>query len=212
MLVRISTTTHNLGMRDRRSIPLDPLPWEKEGKLRLCDYDGCTGEGLYEAPYAPDDLGTKYWLCLDHVRSYNKAWNFFAHMSPAEIEAYNRSDTVGWRPSWPMGERMVHMQAAWSRFTNSFAPDPASPENRNSSTHFNVHRTDIAQAKALDLFGIQSPFTLARLKTRYKELVKRYHPDANGGDKESEEHLKQVNEAYGVLKAFIATPNQPYAT
>ena len=81
-----------------------------------------------------------------------------------------------------------------------------SRKNKEGNSHSNLHWTDAAQDKALDLFDLQSPLTLAQLKTRYKELVKRYHPDANGGDKESEEHLKQVNEAYGVLKSFICAP------
>ncbi len=193
-------------MKDHRSIPLEAFPWEQEGKARLCDHYGCTEEGLYKAPYAPDDLATSHWLCLCHVRSYNKAWNFFAGMSPAEIEAYNRSDTVGWRPSWPMGERMAHMEAAWSRFSCSFISDSDSNSYKDGNSRSNGHRPGATQDRALDLFDLQSPPTLAQLKARYKELVKRYHPDANGGDKESEEHLKRVNEAYGILKSFICAP------
>jgi hypothetical protein len=193
-------------MKDRRSIPLDAFPWEKEEGTRPCDHEGCAGEGLYQAPCAPDNLETFYRLCLDHVRSYNKAWNFFAHMSPVEIETYNRGDTVGWRPSWPLGERMAPMEAAWSRFSDSFTGDTDSNGYNDGSAPSNLHWADATQAKALNLFDLQSPLTLEQLKIRYKELVKRYHPDANGGDKESEERLKQVNEAYGVLKSFICTP------
>ena len=43
--------------------------------------------------------------------------------------------------------------------------------------------------------------TLIEIKARYKELVKRFHPDANGGDRGAEERLKQVIKAYGVLRA-----------
>ncbi len=193
-------------MKDRRSTPRDAFPWEKEEGTRPCDHEGCAGEGLYQAPCAPDNLETFYRLCLDHVRSYNKAWNFFAHMSPVEIETYNRGDTVGWRPSWPLGERMAPMEAAWSRFSDSFTGDTDSNGYNDGSAPSNLHWADATQAKALNLFDLQSPLTLEQLKIRYKELVKRYHPDANGGDKESEERLKQVNEAYGVLKSFICTP------
>ncbi|MFO1060844.1 MAG: DnaJ domain-containing protein, partial [Dongiaceae bacterium] len=35
---------------------------------------------------------------------------------------------------------------------------------------------------------------------RYKSLVKRLHPDANGGDKAAEERLKHINLAYSTLK------------
>ncbi len=109
-------------------------------------------------------------------------------------------------PSWPLGERMAHMEAAWSRFSASFTPDAESRGYNDAGSPSNLHWADATQAKALNLFDLQSPLTLEQLKIRYKELVKRYHPDTNGGDKESEERLKQVNEAYGVLKSFICTP------
>ena len=98
---------------------------------------------------------------------------------------------------------MVHMEAAWSRFSDSFSGDADSQGYKGGNSLPNLHWANAIQGKALNLFNLQSPLTLGQLKTRYKELVKRYHPDANGGDKKSEERLKQVNEAYDVLKSFI---------
>jgi curved DNA-binding protein CbpA len=51
------------------------------------------------------------------------------------------------------------------------------------------------------VFQIEPPFTMVRLKARYKELVKLHHPDAHGGDKAAEEKLKVINQAYSTLKA-----------
>jgi len=50
-------------------------------------------------------------------------------------------------------------------------------------------------------FELEPPFTLVRLKARYKVLVKLHHPDAHGGDKAAEEKLKIINQAYATLKA-----------
>jgi len=47
---------------------------------------------------------------------------------------------------------------------------------------------------------LTGPVTLHEVKARYKELVKRHHPDTNGGDKEAEERLKLINQAYTTLK------------
>ncbi len=49
----------------------------------------------------------------------------------------------------------------------------------------------------------QAATTLATVKARYKELVKRYHPDANGGDNSAEDRLKGINLAYSVLKNVL---------
>ena len=57
------------------------------------------------------------------------------------------------------------------------------------------------QIIAMDTMQLSHNATLIEIKARYKELVKRFHPDANGGDRGAEERLKQVIKAYGVLRA-----------
>ena len=59
--------------------------------------------------------------------------------------------------------------------------------------------------QALMIFALAPPVTLPGIKTRYKELVKLHHPDANGGDKDCEERLKLINQAYATLKASYVT-------
>ena len=62
------------------------------------------------------------------------------------------------------------------------------------------------ESNALDTLGLSLPLSLVTLKARYKELVKRFHPDANGGDKAAEERLKLVNQAYATLKNSVSLP------
>ena len=50
----------------------------------------------------------------------------------------------------------------------------------------------------LDLDG---QATQSKIKTRYKDLVKRHHPDANGGDRSSEDKLREIIQAYNYLRA-----------
>ena len=56
---------------------------------------------------------------------------------------------------------------------------------------------------ALQIMNFDGPVTLTELKSRYKELVKRLHPDANGGNRAAEEKLKDINQAYATLKKFL---------
>src|ERR1700753_1919450 len=82
--------------------------------LRPCDHPGCRAAGDYRAPRSKSDLSQFYWFCLDHVRAYNAAWNFYAGMSEAEIEAEIRADTVWQRPTWPLGSRIgAHFRPRW---------------------------------------------------------------------------------------------------
>jgi DnaJ-domain-containing protein 1 len=55
--------------------------------------------------------------------------------------------------------------------------------------------------KALLTLELGGDATPAKIKSRYKELVKRHHPDANGGDRSSEERLREIIQAYNFLRA-----------
>jgi DnaJ-class molecular chaperone len=49
--------------------------------------------------------------------------------------------------------------------------------------------------------GLDGTATPAEVKARYKLLVKRHHPDANGGDRSLEERLREIIQAYSYLKS-----------
>jgi hypothetical protein len=149
--------------------------------------------GEHRAPQARDRLDKYYWFCLDHVRAYNAAWNYYAGMSEAEIEAEIRRDMVGQRPSWPLGARVGRAPWTIRDELGIFGEEAPQREVRR--------RPETKEEAALRLFDLEVPFTLVRLKARYKELVKIHHPDANGGDKAAEERLKDINQAYSTLKA-----------
>jgi len=163
--------------------------------LRPCDHPGCAAAGDYRAPRSKSELDTFYWFCLDHVRAYNAAWNYYAGMSEAEIEAEIRSDTVWQRPTWPLGSRLgARFEPRW-RDDGLFDIDDPGQRPRERK------RPLTAEEEALVVFELTPPLTFSRLKARYKELVKRHHPDSHGGDKAAEEKLKVINQAYATLKA-----------
>jgi DnaJ domain len=174
--------------------------------VRSCDHPGCIAGGDYRAPKSRLDLHDYYWFCLEHVRAYNSAWNYYVGMSDAEIEAEIRHDTVWQRPSWRLGDR--HGPAYAERIRDHFGVFSGNPDERSEPRRRNgdrgrdpVRRALSAREQALAVFEIEPPFTLVRLKARYKTLVKLHHPDAHGGDKAAEEKLKVINQAYATLKA-----------
>lgn len=140
---------------------------------RSCDWPGCAELGAHRAPKSPHELDSHYWFCLAHVRVYNAQWDFFAGMSREEIEAFQRDNATWHRPTWPLGDR------------------PAGPAKREGG--------DRKTRQALAELQLGAEVGLKDIKNRYKQLAKRYHPDANGGDKRAEERLKRINEAYEYL-------------
>ena len=165
-------------------------------QTRGCDHPGCTAGGEHRAPRSRADLNAYYWFCLDHVRAYNAAWNYYVGMSEVEIEAEIRNDTTWQRPSWPLGSRISPLHGR--RLRDDFG---LFGDGEAHAEAVRRRRPLSPEELALQIFEIEPPFTLVRLKARYKELVKLHHPDAHGGDKAAEEKLKVINQAYSTLKA-----------
>ena len=165
---------------------------------RPCECPGCSRPGEYRAPKSRTTLNAYWWFCLEHVRAYNAAWDFYKGMTAGQIEAQLRADTQWQRPTWPLGR-------LGARFLNEDAlRDPL--EGLAA-----VHRRAAEPAapnelrQPLTTLGLDWPVSLDVVKSRYKELAKRHHPDANGGDREAEERLKVINLAYAAVRSHLAT-------
>jgi hypothetical protein len=186
---------------------LDPVfAAQADVPARPCDHPGCAAGGEFRAPKSRLELREYYWFCLDHVRAYNSAWNYYAGMTDREIETEIRRDTVWQRPSWRLGDRHGPGHAARIRdYFDMFAAGPGGSghwDRRNRERPPDAERRALsAREQALSVFEIEPPFTQVRLKARYKTLVKLHHPDAHGGDRAAEEKLKIINQAYATLKA-----------
>jgi len=188
-----------------RRQPVDPIfEAEPEPPVRPCDHPGCAGGGDFRAPRSRLELNSYHWFCLEHVRAYNSAWNYYAGMSDAEIEAEIRRDTVWQRPSWRLGQRHGPSPRLHDPFGlhGDGGRDRAQHGANGQAGHMGAGaRAASARAQALAVFDLEPPLTAIELKARYKVLVKLHHPDAHGGDKAAEEKLKIINQAYATLKA-----------
>ncbi len=170
---------------------------------RNCDMPGCGAAGEYRAPRSRQSLNDYWWFCLEHVRAYNASWDFYKGMSPEQIEAQLRSDTAWQRPTWPLG-RLGAMA-----FDEAVLRDPLHILNaaRGKPQPKPGHEAPTELREPLATLGLAWPLSLEALKSRYKELAKRHHPDANNGDKASEERLKTINLAYSaVRRRLLAEP------
>jgi hypothetical protein len=171
--------------------------------MRVCEAPGCRLHGEFRAPRARDRLNEYRWFCLEHVREYNKKWDYFAGLDAAGIEAHIRADTIWRRPVWPLGGRrnggpQIHDPLGLS--------DDAGLGERPAPRMDGSEQLTPAERNALGILELSWPLTQADVKSRYKELVKLHHPDANGGAREAEEKLKEINAAYSTLRASENLP------
>ncbi len=168
-----------------------------EAQARTCDHPDCAEAGLHRAPVGRDRPGAYFWFCLEHVRAYNRSWDWFAGMSEAEIEAQRRRDQTWGRPTWSFAGSAGDRQ--FDDPFDLFAEERAETRHRREQRRRHA-RTE--EEKALAELDLTAPVTLAEIKIRYKFLAKQLHPDANGGDAATEDRLKAVNRAYTTLKTL----------
>jgi len=166
--------------------------------VRTCDHPDCTSGGAFRAPKSPNQLDDHYWFCLDHVREYNKSWNFFSSMSGDQIEQFQRADITGHRPTWRLGlnasaEKSEHIQDDMDILRG------AGIGGRYNETEQQLRPLPPEQRDALAELDLPPLSTLDEIKARYKELAKKHHPDLNNGHTEAEEKFKAVNKAYSYL-------------
>jgi hypothetical protein len=133
------------------------------------------------------------------VRAYNCAWDYCAGFGEAEIEAQIRGAACWERPTWRLGSwQSYRVEDMLAEFADAFGVHPG--ERQNDRRRRDRSQPAAAEDRALAVLGLAAGASRAEVKARYKRLVKRYHPDANGGDKQAEERLKVINQAYATLR------------
>lgn len=176
-----------------------------EGAAAHCAVPGCAEPGEFRAPLtAPtfDGPGKWQWLCLEHVRQHNARYNYFAGMTPDEIEAA-QSPIAGWeRQTRAFATAGAGPGPAWSDFTDPL--DAISARFRPGMARPAVDRFTAGERHALGVMGLKDDADRMALRRRYSELVRQYHPDRNGGDRGYEGKLGKVIEAYQLLKGSRA--------
>jgi hypothetical protein len=173
----------------------------------ICQWPECSLEGTHRAPKGRS-REQEYWrFCLEHVREYNHSYNYFAGMSDEAVARYQKDAVTGHRPTWKMGfngggaERMFgREQGPVDPFdvVREFGPG-GRPRVERPAAEQRVVRN--AERKAFDTLGLDIDAAAADIKARFKELVKRHHPDANGGDRSLEDRLREIIQAYNYLKS-----------
>ena len=156
---------------------------------KICNFPGCELEGDYRAPTGYESLNDYQWFCLEHIKEFNKSWNYHNKMNSDEIENDIRFDTIWRRPTKSFGSG-----AKFYNFSIN-GEDMGSFENPNAKQHVHSNKLLWSLSK-LDL-DIKTDLNL--IKKRYKELAKKHHPDIKGNSKNSIDKFREIVEAYNYL-------------
>lgn len=171
-----------------------------------CEWPGCQQEATHRAPKGRSGGRDQWRYCLEHVRQYNQSYNFFAGMSEDDVLRYQKDSLTGHRPTWKMG---TGKNEDPNRFYAESAIDPlamfrefgghgraeAKADPKPARTIRNAER------KAFNALGLEFSATRVEIKAKFHDLVKRHHPDVNGGDRSTEDRLVEIIQAYNYLKS-----------
>lgn len=178
----------------------------KPGEKR-CDHPDCRLAGSAKAPKSRDLPNDHYWFCQRHAAEYNKNWNFYAGMSEAQIRAEQETERMtGGRPTWSFkadanSREAAAMAARDARhFADPFGIFRAQQRRAEAERSAAERRLGKLERQALADLDLEATADSAAIKARYKELLKRCHPDANGGDRSAEHKLQRVIKAYKQLQ------------
>ena len=170
-----------------------------QSRTALCDMPGCQEQGDFRAP-KDRSLSDHYWFCQEHVREYNKAWNFFEGMADSEVQDHMTNSLYGDRPTWKYGVNGTAQEELYRKAWQTYNGDDEPPKHHQGAHQNGPIAQQTPEYEALAIMGLAPPVTLEEIKTRYKDLAKKHHPDLNKGCAKSEELLKQINMAYTILK------------
>ncbi len=176
-------------------------------EIRSCEMPGCCETAEHKAPMHRG-LNEFHHFCTEHVREYNKAWDFFSGMSNADVQDHMRKSRYGDRPTWKYGVNGSHEDFIRDKVNKEYNYSDNEPRHKKHGTRAENGGYALSQNspehEAMAIMGLAPPVTLGGIKKRYKDLAKKHHPDLNFGCKKSEELLKTINMSYTILKLAYA--------
>tara|TARA_B100001123_G_scaffold447734_1_gene606215 strand:+ start:1078 stop:1665 length:588 start_codon:yes stop_codon:yes gene_type:complete len=183
---------------------------------RVCEAPGCSECAEHRAPKSRDHMNEYYWFCMEHAREYNAKWNYFSGMTAHDIDSHQRNAHTWDRPTWRMGSRGNMEDQLRDKVRRHFGVGDDDPfvraekqkqwRREQRAQHSEAARAEIDALAVLDL---EPPVDFDKIKARYKQLVKKHHPDVNGGDPASEEKFKAISQAYSVLRTAFEKISSP---
>jgi hypothetical protein len=168
--------------------------------IAMCEWPGCEKPGRHKAPKGRGFEGQFFTYCTAHVQEYNKSYNYFNGMKDDDVAGFQKDAQTGHRPTWKRGQS-VPPSVGGTRRPVRGAKDPFNLFTEKD-TFVKPERTlRRGELKALQTLGLGEKASPEDVKKQYKILVKRLHPDANGGSRDNEDTLQSVIQAYDLLKA-----------
>ena len=166
----------------------------------ICEWENCKETGEFKAPTERDNSKNYKWLCSEHIKLFNKKWDYFDGMDQNEIENFLKSDMTWHRPTQKFGSSDNFFNILWN---NALNDNFVFFKKEKMSQHLNGGRLSEKDRDAFKIMGLECNADWSIIQKKFKTLVKKFHPDRNAGNKEFEDKLKKITLAYSHLKLIM---------
>ena len=166
----------------------------------ICEWENCKENGEFKAPLEKDNSRKFRWLCEEHIKLFNKSWNYFEGMEQNEIENFLKSDLTWHRPTQKFGSPDNFFNILWNNGLNdkfNFF------KQENSFSKLNGKKLTEKDKDAFRIMDLEFNVDWSTIQKKFKTLVKKLHPDRNSGNKQYEDKLKKITLAYSHLKLIM---------
>jgi hypothetical protein len=162
----------------------------------ICDWDNCSKIGSYKAPVEKNNSKKYRLLCLEHIKIFNKKWNYFSDMNDQEIEYFIKSDITWHKPTKSFASSENFFNILW----NNALEDKLNIFKFSSFNEYKKTQLNSKDRDALDIMQLKHDAKWNEIQKQFKTLVKKFHPDKNQGSRKFEDKLKKITLAYSQLK------------
>ena len=166
----------------------------------ICDWDNCNEIGAYRAPVEKDNSKKYRLLCLEHIKEFNKNWNYFENMNDTEILEFIKADMTWHKPTQNFSAQDNFFKILWNNALKEDLNKNGIDKNYAKIAQLNFSNKDL---KAFDILGLDVTINWENIRSKFKKLVKKFHPDMNSGNRKFEEKLKVITLAYTQLKRTL---------
>ena len=162
----------------------------------ICDWNDCLEEGAYKAPIEKDNSKKYRMLCLNHVKEFNKKWNYFEGMNDEQIYEFIKSDMTWHKPTQSFSSSDNFFKILW----NNALKNELNNNLNGKFDHMGQFKFTSNDIKAFSILGVSVGLKWEKIQEKFKKLVKKFHPDMNAGNNKYEDKLKVITLAYTQLK------------
>ena len=134
---------------------------------------------------------------MEHIKEFNKNWNYFSGMNNNQIYEFIKSDMTWHKPTQSFSSSDNFFKILWNNTLNDETIKSKFEDKFFNKNQFNFNHNDV---KAFSILGLSVGLKWEKIQKKFKKLVKKFHPDMNSGNKKYEDKLKVITLAYTQLK------------